>query len=529
MNILFIPLDNRPCTMNYPEALASMVNFTLLTPPAEYLGNYFLPGNTRKLFSWLGDMESRADAALISIDMLVHGGLIASRGSYHTAHETARTLKHLGEWLRRRRVPMVASYNVIMRTMPTSSSSDIAKEAPRFLKIVKSLHEISLKKPARLAEEIEKAKKTLKGAISGEYFDVRRRNHEVNRQCLLWRKEGLLDCLLLGLDDVVTRGLNLYEKTLLEKFIRDESLDNAFIYPGTDEMALMLLTRLACERFGEKPRYHVLYSSTRGKNRPTLYEDRNVPELISSYFGMLSFEECPREEESIDLFVHLNPHGQQEAGFQVLGRTPRQRLMPFMQKIEESLSMDRLAAVADVAYANGADCTLAELLTSRFRIPSLAAYAAWNTAGNTIGTVISQSALRWLSLRFRHLISNPAMAEKAHLAFTFSRFLDDWIYQSEVREKVKKFCTHENISTYDLGSFHQRVEHLIDGVVVRRAEALFHKILGGQYILPLFSSRPAKVSVEEPFTCQIRLPWPRIFEIDAFCDFTLRYARGPLL
>jgi len=522
MKIACIPLDNRPCTMLFPRALASMLDFSLLMPPVESLGDYVIPGEPARLAQWLEELPGDMDAAIISIDMMIFGGLVASRSSYLNDEEVQQNLLRFQGWLKKTRIKEIHAFSVIMRNMPTFTSPEIQKEAPRFQKMLRELYEISRKAPHRLLSSIEKAKLT--GAISPDYFDTRQRNHRVNLMALQWQKENLLDYLMIGLDDVVTRGLNIYEKQVLEKIIRDEAIEGVHLYPGTDEMILMLIARLACRHFHRKPLFAIHYSSQKGRDTTPLYEDRSVAELIQSYIACMGgqiIDEAKRAD--IQLFVHLFPGGQMEAGWQKIRKTARWSVLPFIQGIRKALQEDRLVAIADIAFANGADIAFSEAMLERIKLNRLAAYAAWNTAGNTMGTVIAQSTLRWLSLEFRRNLEDYAAAEKAHQVFLLSRLIDDWIFQSAVREKIRQLLEKEQISPFNLGDGKKRVEHLVDRMVVARGEEIFRKGFAGSYFLPSLSSIPARITIEGPFACQIHLPWARLFEIDVDCDFTLRH------
>jgi hypothetical protein len=521
MKILFLPLDNRPCTMSFAAQMAPIIGAEMIVPPQELLGEYLLPGNPRKLIPWLREHEKEADAAIISLDMALYGGLIASRGSAFDDAEVEQNFSSLEQWLRERTVKPLYLFSVIMRTMPTFTSGEVMKESPGFKRLQKKLYDVASHHPARLPGAIEKAKKMLTGAISPRYFDIRARNHRYNMRALELRKKGLIDYLMLGLDDVVTVGLNLHEKQLLVEAMREPGLEAVDIYAGTDEMAMMLLGRLACQYFGKTPSFALHYSSMQGRKKVPLYEDSTFEELIDTYISIFGDREMPGDPD-IELFVHLLPGGQVESAWQKVRRTSPGSMAAFVRSIDEALKAGRITAIADIAYANGADRSFSEAMAQNLRLSKLSAYGAWNTAGNTLGTVITQATLRWLSLVFRHKLDNVDDSDRAHLQCLFSRFLDDWIYQSEVREKISSFCRTEGISPFNLDDDRKRVEHGIDGLVAQRAEELFRSSFAGPIYLPEASFEKARLTIEGPLTCEVRLPWPRIFEIAVECDFIIR-------
>ena len=78
-------------------------------------------------------------------------------------------------------------------------------------------------------------------------------------------------------------------------------------------------------------------------------------------------------------------------------------------------------------------------LLSVFSIEELAGFAAWNTAGNTIGTTIAQAALVYLAAKQGRVSSQ--VKDKQILI----RFLDDYIYQTIVRQEVRKTVDEEQV------------------------------------------------------------------------------------
>ena len=88
----------------------------------------------------------------------------------------------------------------------------------------------------------------------------------------------------------------------------------------------------------------------------------------------------------------------------------------------------RQVAVADVADANGADPALVHALAAAGVSDRLAGYAGWNTAGNSIGSAISQAVAR------QHASTPDRLA--AHRRLLAHRFLEDWGYQTDVRQRA---------------------------------------------------------------------------------------------
>ena len=109
--------------------------------------------------------------------------------------------------------------------------------------------------------------------------------------------------------------------------------------------------------------------------------------------------------------------------------SPRRSVEEFVRALQAALESGIPVALADVAFVNGADLLLGMRLLQTGLAPKLSAYAGWNTAGNTLGTVLAQAALSILMQR-----GAPSPAQKAaRVAFLFRRYLDDYYYQAVER------------------------------------------------------------------------------------------------
>ena len=78
--ILLLPLDERPCNYLFPNMLASSSeDIELLLPPKSLLGAMKQAADISAVAQWLRENFFSCDYAIISIDMLVYGGIVPSR------------------------------------------------------------------------------------------------------------------------------------------------------------------------------------------------------------------------------------------------------------------------------------------------------------------------------------------------------------------------------------------------------------------------------------------------------------------
>ena len=153
----------------------------------------------------------------------------------------------------------------------------------------------------------------------------------------------------------------------------------------------------------------------------------------------------------------------------------------FVKRIANTLLSGRGAMAADVAYCNSGDINFARLLESEVGFLNLWGYAGWNTASNTLGTVICQGVLRYL-------YGNT----DTHRRFIALRLMDDVVYSADVRREMIAMG-------YGLGG----------APIPERGEV-------SELIVKRINERTAECfpSVKKCYEAQdVYLPWHRLFEI----------------
>ena len=132
-----------------------------------------------------------------------------------------------------------------------------------------------------------------------------------------------------------------------------------------------------------------------------------------------------------------------------------------------------VVACADVAYANGADLKLVPLLKREVALEKLDGYAAWNTAGNTLGTVVAHAAVRFLAREAGLGLGS----ELAHLEFLLLRFADDWGYQGVVRTELGlEVLPKLGIPIFQLGDAWEQVQEM-----AASPRGIDERVLQGEY------------------------------------------------
>jgi hypothetical protein len=541
--LVCLPLDDRPVNYDYLRHLATMAGMNILLPPREWLGNPWRPSQHTNLINWLEETAQKADVLLLAVDTLAYGGLIPSRTSLEPVGEIMVRLEMLKKLKANNPKLNILASSVILRI----SRADSAEEEKAYWATYGSrmfrLSYLEHKSALGEASPVEAAERTaLRAQIPDEvyqdYLAGRERNHAVNRAMLSWLAEGVFDYLILPQDDTADYGWNIAEARALQMLIRREGLTGrAITYPGADEIGCLLLARCLCSEMAFQPKVFARFSSSSSASIVTEYEDRPMLELLKAHLAPLQGVVCDEASQAdIQLFINapaikqgvgelqwsaqftkeemlplvpeaLKPYVEamySDEYFQMTRRemqTPRRSPEEFCRAIIDAVHQGQNVAVADVAFVNGSDLVLGRQLIQNSEIANLAGYAGWNTAGNTLGTVLAQAVIYTLVRKSGFSLEQ----KKAHLEFLFLRFLDDYCYQALERS----LCMLEDMPLFGLQPGEER---LPEGQVSRDIERrVAERLLKQAGILEKkFIEAGQLKSVQ---LIDIYLPWQRLFEI----------------
>ncbi|MFO7173026.1 MAG: DUF4127 family protein [Bacillota bacterium] len=485
---LFIPIDDRPITSRFPVRIAPLGGIDLLAPPRPLLGRYLTPGEPDAIARWALEQAPGCRGAIVSLEMLAYGGLIASREPAVPLAEAGRRLAMLRE-LKRQGLTIYAS-NVIMRNSITVSGPE---QFEHYRLIQEWSAAAALPDDTRAAELARR----IPPDLLARYRGARHRNHQVNRLAVDLVAEGVIDFLLLLQEDCSPTGLHRQEQAALQQQIALRGVQNrALILPGTDEGALLLLARAALHQQGGPPPVLVpIYGHPHTADLPAPYEDRPLRETVALQVQAAGARLGGNDHlgpDVIRLFVHTPEEAYGDLALVPPAPEPASDGNPkLVAAIGACLAAGCPAAVADVAYANGADPRFTEKLLELPDWTGLWGYAAWNTAGNTLGTAVAMAILRALDGGADALRHQQALVE---------RLVDDYGYQSRVRPGLMPLLEAGGWNPWQLGEGHGPVSE----AVARRLEPLAREIV---------RSGPARHGYRLA-RFGARLPWPRIFEVE---------------
>ncbi|MFN0123321.1 MAG: DUF4127 family protein [Blastocatellia bacterium] len=513
---VLVPLDDRPAVAQFARMIGAIADHRVVMPPPDMLGRFTTPGDCEKIDGWLRAQDySRVDALIVSVDMLIYGGLVASR-THATPLEKAKKRLEFFRWFRQKypRIPVYA-FNVLMRVAPTASAAtrgwrdQLARWAELKDRVPKTSDAAAR---AKLAAELGTLEKSLDPAIIRHYTGARARDLQINLAMLDLVKSGTVSELLLLQDDARVYGLHREDQEQLGARLRQLKLESRVqVYNGADEGSLSLVSRAVIEKFrpaGARVKTAVIYSSENSRKVIAPYEDHPLEFTVENQIRAAGGE-IVSDHTAADYLLYINAPGTSDSEFEA-----------FLRVMIADLKAGAPVALADLAFPpphhSGADERIIRALVRENLVDRFTAYAAWNTAGNTLGTTIPAANMRVFFRRF--LNDTPwrgARAAAAHYEFLLHRFAGDYLYHDIVRPRLNSELRKNPDTPTDEfpRELHERVSGQTDAELRPLLEKFYADHFRGRvYPLASYNGKPADVRLGDLRELRIFLPWPRTFE-----------------
>ena len=494
MKICFLPLDSRPCTSLFPRQLAALRGCTLTVPPENRMDYFKTPSQTEEIWAWLERETADAHILVLSVEQLVYGGLIASRGGGCPADQAKRSLIRL-ERLKERspRLKIYAS-NVLMRTTVSTLSRKSQiwwEQIARYsgLKYAAITEKGEKQKQAEKNLELLEAK--IPASVLEEFLLARQRNHMVNMECVRLAKAGVFERLLILQEDCSALGLQVLEQNEIREAVREAGLhEKVFLHNGTDAAGMELVLYALSAGTGTDSgvgmdiRIEWLWEN---RGFTAKYEDRPFTENLKSHMQAAGIRETKEADQCLLILPPRSVQGDYCPKWENPDSYTQEEYEAMAQSAASLINQGNPCYLLDVSYANGGDLRFMKQLARMTEPDRLCGYAAWNTAGNSLGTILAQI----LACRGHNTQDNQR--------FTAERLLDDLLYQAAVRQTFSERLAGSGEDVWCLKDSKGAEKLLEQAVQMHRAD--FEAVFAGK--LPEFS---------------IRLPWPRVFEAEVIAD-----------
>ena len=508
--VILLPLDSRPTSYRDPFDLGRIAGLRVHRPPRTLLGLKGRPARCDEILDWLESVFVGSDRVLVHLELPLYGGLIASRipdVGLAQAQERLNRLARIGC-----RVSVHVAASLLRQSITVSNSSDIDGW--------RRLHE-AFGSPVDVRERLLAvlARSGLESRIQN-FLACRERNHSINQQVLGHVTRGDFASAVFLKEDCSPGGVLAEEEADLKSrsfaaraagAVEAGSRNRVSFQVGTDEGGMLLVGRAAQDLHGGHGCVRVAWTHPDLPDRILPYEDRPVGQSLAekaAYLGLnvqsglssVGGDHPAPGSARPTLYVHGANHTTVDAAFDA----PGPGRLPDPQRLQ-GLDLGAGLAIADLWNTNGGDPALLRMSGESRR--NLLAYAGWNTAGNTLGSVMAQLACS-LVPHGSHLA--------AGLKYTLRRWLEDLVYLSIVRHRIRAHLRKSGLDPLDF-----RCDSKLAHQILADHRSVFESELASFLgIKDLRGSKVQRIALKRGDVevvdagVNARYPWHRDFEIE---------------
>ena len=486
--VAFVPLDDRPVTLQLPVMLGAVAGQPVITPPLTTIGHYLRPGDPEAILTWLESPATAGAAAIVvSTDMVAYGGLVASRTPELGLDPAVGRLRRLARLKQLRPGAFLGAFGTVVRLAPTGLPGN--GQVRGYWATGSTVDAIAayanLPDPPSAPADAAKAAR-LRALIGDDvldaYLGVRARNLGVDEWALQFVYDGDLDRLVIGQDDAGPTGLHLRDVAALGAVVRDYGIGSRVsIEPGADELGMVVVARAFARNVGWQPAVRVVYSRPDGGE----VQDRLEYVPIDVTIGRL-IAACGarRVAQAADVVLYVRVPDTNDADESA-----------FENALGTDVAAGTSVTVADLSFLSGGPGAAQRLLTEDLMTRGIAGkidgFASWNTTANTVGTSLA-AALAAGAGRRAGTFDARAQAE-----FLLDRYIDDYAFHQFVRPELNETLRARDIDTT-----------LLTPAIARQASSLNRALLWPRALALLAQIFPQYRDAGLTIT----LPWDRTFE-----------------
>jgi hypothetical protein len=486
--ILYVPFDDRPVSVDYAIDTVKAANVDIIVPPTEYLASRYRSGQPEKLWQWVNDNASQADALVLSADALIYGGLVDSRVHDFSQNVLDWRLRRFNSLSQSNPNATLYVFSTIMRS-PHASEGGVEpayyeKFGTQIFQLTALLDKAEVK-GLTLDEQakLQQAKASIPPQFLDDWLKRRTKNFKINAQLLELTKQHKINYFVLGRDDTSPFSQSHKESRTLNNLATGLSANRYRSFPGADQLGMIMLARAYNQLLGQAPLVEIRYPIGAGAATIPSYEDQPIGSTITDHI-VAAGGRVSNNSQQPDLVLAVNtPLSGHTAEAETFGNIAyvTNNMRHFVTAIAQDIQAGKKVAVADIAFANGSDNALMKALSEQNLLDKLNAYSGWNTASNTLGYAIGQGMM------------SMTMDDSKRKHLLAIRYLDDWAYQANIRGQLYKEIIYPN-----------------DGSVVdlEALEPLLNTALETK--LQLFTTKHLWFS---PTAIKASYPWNRMFEI----------------
>jgi Protein of unknown function (DUF4127) len=511
--IAFVPLDDRPSSLQYPLMLADIADAELVMPPRIALGRYLKTGDGDAVAQWLDVLDlSSLDAVVVSADMLAYGGLIGSRVPRVLEADARRRLGSIAGLKRRRADLPVLAFSTILRLAPTADGSNEGwrKKLARWAEI-----SVGADAEPALASERAELERGLPAGMIERYRQTRARNRAVTLSLVDMLGRDAVDFLAVAQDETAPRGVHVADRDAIrDAIVSSDLVARATMDVGPGEAGMLLLARAFAARSSRAPAVAVTYSPAAAGETAAPSEGRPLAQVVAAHLAAAGATLDARPQASdLRLYVYASRHDSPDEA------------APFARRIAAAVTAGQRVIVVDIDMQGdtpGASLPFTAALRNARVLARLAGYSASNAGGSAIGTAVSQGIIYAVALdqavpRSRDAARRVGLAQTK---FLLHRLINDFIYEAVARPQAfGDLLQPKGMDPLRLDESQQlRVEKYLNDEVQPLADSLVADF-ASPWRVPGTRRTPPLFTVRDMRDFRLHLPWGRMAEADI--DFAL--------
>ena len=504
--ILLLPLDSRPPCRKFVIDAGRIIHREIITPPADIQDYYTQPGDTKALRNWLADNIDGCEAAIISVDQLLYGGLLSAREGGKTQSDIDEMLSFLAALHNEHPDVPLYVFNILPRITPPASI-DGYEDRKNLTKYSRLTDEFASFDSSLDYAQLLQLEEKIAPEIRDKYCSAYTQNTQLNKQLSQMAADGIIARLVIGQDDSEDFGLPNMEKRQIQRYLEASGIseDKVFLTHGADEAALSMLASIATEKAGQKPKFYLAYNDEAARTTLMPYMAATAA-VTAAEKVRLVHGEITDDIEAADFILFISCTDEKNLSARKKSAA----------EISSYLQQGKKVALVDLSrHFSASETVFPFLCQANVPLHQLSAYAGWNTASNSLGTAVSEAVCLEAGLQLSTDKESALQAIAANLVFLDNRYLEDYYYLKDiiscVDNSLKKAGYH---NVYDLDMEHN----------YRWANSMLQEAFASR--LDSWKSTPAfrqPVKFHTPYgettlavkniDVQVSYPWPRTFEI----------------
>lgn len=487
--IIYVPLDERPCNLVFPQDLFNQKDIQIIVPPDDLLPYKTKSADVDGLFEFLLKESKNADGLVVSMDMLLYGGLVPSR-IHELSTETIKERHELIKELKKQNPKLqIYAFQIIMRC-PQYNGAD---EEPLYYKdygrniFLTGYYEHKMKLGRLSAEEKANYESLVVPAEHLNNFVSRRqKNLSFNLLSLNLVKDNAIDFMIMCQDDASEFGYPAMDQAVVTTAIKESHLSlKVYAYSGADELGVIMVSRMVNRLKGKTPKFYLKYPSPTTPMVVPCLEDRaldnSVKYQIISAGGIIV---SSLAEADICILILMG-------ATKMFPRVVKNdREIDVLVNLIEAFEFIKFASkthpvvIADLFYLNAGSTEVLNLIKESGLLMDVAAYAGWNTAANAFGTAVAQGIAYFL-------FGNT----DAHIRFLIKRYIEDVGYCGVVRSSVSKKIESIGFDYFHAGEKRGVVAYMVKDELLDFIDEYLSEIKNKFNLI------------------NVELPWKRMFEV----------------